>query len=144
MTTCLGRSFIAVRKVGREYDLIVRHGGDEFVCGLLDLDIDDALDRFEKARKDPAGHRLGFSVGLAVSTATRPSMGSLTERTSLCTNSAGKTERLRSLECCGLRLRAPPITTIWRRVRRLDRAGGVAPFFGCLRCPNKLSGIYGH
>lgn len=56
----------AVRKVVREYDLIVRYGGDEFICGLGDLDLDDAADRFAKAREDLAGHGVTFSVGLAV------------------------------------------------------------------------------
>lgn len=30
----------------RSYDLIVRYGGDEFLCGLLDMDVAAAADRF--------------------------------------------------------------------------------------------------
>jgi diguanylate cyclase (GGDEF)-like protein len=55
-----------VRKVVRDYDLIIRYGGDEFVCGLLDLNLDDAANRFANTRKDLAGHGVAFSVGLAV------------------------------------------------------------------------------
>ncbi len=55
-----------VKKVVREYDLIIRYGGDEFVCGLLDLNLDDAANRFANTRKDLAGQGVAFSVGLAV------------------------------------------------------------------------------
>ncbi len=56
----------AVKEVVRDYDLIIRYGGDEFICGLLDLNLDDAANRFANARKDPAGGGVAFSVGLAV------------------------------------------------------------------------------
>lgn len=56
----------AVREVVREYDLIIRHGGDEFICGLLDLNLEDAANRFANARKDLAGQQVAFTVGLAV------------------------------------------------------------------------------
>jgi diguanylate cyclase (GGDEF)-like protein len=36
----------AMRANLRSYDLIVRFGGDEFVCGLLDLNLDEAALRF--------------------------------------------------------------------------------------------------
>ncbi len=54
-----------VKKVVREYDLIVRYGGDEFVCGMLDLNLEDAENRFGGMRKDLAGNGATFSVGLA-------------------------------------------------------------------------------
>lgn len=38
-----------IRGVVRDYDLIVRYGGDEFVCGLVDLGVDEARRRFEVA-----------------------------------------------------------------------------------------------
>lgn len=56
----------AVEKSVRAYDLIVRYGGDEFVCGLLDLNLDDAAGRFAETRKDLAGHGVAFSFGLAL------------------------------------------------------------------------------
>ena len=56
----------AVKGVVRDYDLIVRYGGDEFVCGLLDLNFDEAATRFARARKDLADRGVAFSVGLAV------------------------------------------------------------------------------
>lgn len=60
------RQVVAVVKtVVRDYDLIIRYGGDEFICGLLDLNLDDAADRFAKATKDLACHGVAFSVGLA-------------------------------------------------------------------------------
>jgi diguanylate cyclase (GGDEF)-like protein len=61
------RQLVAVVKtVVREYDLIIRYGGDEFICGLLNLNLDDAANRFANTRKDLGGHGVSFSVGLAV------------------------------------------------------------------------------
>ena len=54
-----------IKKVVRDYDLITRYGGDEFVCGLLDLHLDEATDRFANMRKDLADDGPAFSVGLA-------------------------------------------------------------------------------
>lgn len=47
----------SVRCVVRDYDLVIRYGGDEFVCGLLDLTLDDAANRFANTRKDLATWR---------------------------------------------------------------------------------------
>lgn len=50
----------------RAYDLIVRHGGDEFLCGISDLPLSEATRRFEVARSELAGTDDGsMSVGLA-------------------------------------------------------------------------------
>lgn len=38
----------------RSYDLIVRYGGDEFLCGILDLDVAAAADRFTSVNADLA------------------------------------------------------------------------------------------
>lgn len=38
----------------RSYDLIVRYGGDEFLCGLLDMGIAEAADRFTSVNADLA------------------------------------------------------------------------------------------
>jgi diguanylate cyclase (GGDEF)-like protein len=51
----------------RSYDPIVRFGGDEFVCGLSDTDLDGARRRFDEIRaairqSDAPG---SISVGLA-------------------------------------------------------------------------------
>jgi diguanylate cyclase (GGDEF)-like protein len=57
----------AIRSNLRSYDLIVRFGGDEFVCGLSNTDLDGAIRRFDEIRDalrraDDAG---SISVGLA-------------------------------------------------------------------------------
>lgn len=54
----------AIRDQLRSYDLIARFGGDEFVCAVLDLDLETTTQRFvqaEAALKDGAS----FTVGLA-------------------------------------------------------------------------------
>ncbi|MDP2014079.1 MAG: GGDEF domain-containing protein [Actinomycetota bacterium] len=50
----------AIRAVVREEDVILRFGGDEFVCGLLGVDLDEATRRFVHFGKDPQK-----SLGLA-------------------------------------------------------------------------------
>lgn len=55
-----------LRGVVREYDLIVRYGGDEFICGLLDLELPEAQRRFEVANASLAVTREAHvTVGLA-------------------------------------------------------------------------------
>lgn len=50
----------------RSYDMIVRYGGDEFLCGLLDMDIAAATDRFASVNADLATiHGASISLGLA-------------------------------------------------------------------------------
>jgi diguanylate cyclase (GGDEF)-like protein len=44
----------AMRSNLRSYDLIVRFGGDEFVCGLVDLTLDEAALRFSLVSADLA------------------------------------------------------------------------------------------
>ncbi len=51
----------------RSYDPVVRYGGDEFVCGLGGVDLDDVERRFDaidRSIKNDLG--VGISVGLAV------------------------------------------------------------------------------
>src|SRR5688500_10895953 len=38
----------------RSYDLIVRFGGDEFACGLFDLETDEVARRFDQVNADLA------------------------------------------------------------------------------------------
>ena len=55
-----------VRGVVREYDLIVRYGGDEFLIGLLGLDLSEVQERFQIANASLAVTREAqISVGLA-------------------------------------------------------------------------------
>lgn len=55
-----------IRGVVREYDLIVRYGGDEFLCGFLDLDLAETRRRFEAANASLAVTREAhFTAGLA-------------------------------------------------------------------------------
>jgi diguanylate cyclase (GGDEF)-like protein len=50
----------------RSYDLIVRFGGDEFVCALADLSVTTAAKRFEAAGADLEAAGMGsISTGLA-------------------------------------------------------------------------------
>lgn len=61
----LRRTVEIVRTHLRSYDLIVRYGGDEFVC-LVDLDSSEAAKRFEEVNVDLAKLEDGsISVGLA-------------------------------------------------------------------------------
>ena len=64
----------------RSYDLVVRFGGDEFVCGLLDVNIEDAATRFSLINADLAESQ-GASVtaGLA-ELAPGDSLSTLLER----------------------------------------------------------------
>jgi diguanylate cyclase (GGDEF)-like protein len=55
-----------IRKHLRSYDLIVRFGGDEFVCALAELAVSKATKRFEAARADLEAADMGsITVGLA-------------------------------------------------------------------------------
>lgn len=49
----------------RSYDLIVRFGGDEFVCGLMDLDAVTASQRFALVEADLRLRGASITVGLA-------------------------------------------------------------------------------
>lgn len=48
----------------RSYDLIVRFGGDEFVCGFSDLTTAEAAARFSLVNADLAADRISISVGV--------------------------------------------------------------------------------
>jgi diguanylate cyclase (GGDEF)-like protein len=48
----LRRTVDRIRTQVRSYDLVVRFGGDEFVCLLLDLDTSEAAKRFEAIKVD--------------------------------------------------------------------------------------------
>jgi diguanylate cyclase (GGDEF)-like protein len=62
----LRRTVDRIRMQLRSYDLIVRFGGDEFVCLLLDLDTSEAAERFEAIKVDLEETEQGsITVGLA-------------------------------------------------------------------------------
>ena len=55
-----------IRSRLRSYDLIVRFGGDEFLCVLLDVTIEEAAKRFALVSADLAStQKASISVGLA-------------------------------------------------------------------------------
>lgn len=56
----------AIRDHLRDYDLIVRFGGDEFLCALLDVTMAEAAKRFSLVNADlGAEHQASITVGLA-------------------------------------------------------------------------------
>jgi diguanylate cyclase (GGDEF)-like protein len=55
----------AIRARFRSYDLIVRFGGDEFLCGLLDLTADEVNTRCALVNEDLAGQGASITAGVA-------------------------------------------------------------------------------
>lgn len=56
----------AIRSNLRSYDLLIRFGGDEFVCGLVDMSIAEAGQRFAEVNATlTLSDRSGITVGLA-------------------------------------------------------------------------------
>jgi diguanylate cyclase (GGDEF)-like protein len=62
----LRRTVDTIRTQLRSYDLIVRFGGDEFVCVLLEVNLSEASRRFDTIRAELAKNQGGsIKVGLA-------------------------------------------------------------------------------
>ncbi len=62
----LRRIVAAIRRHIRAYDLIVRFGGDEFLCAFVDLTLEQAAERFALVNADLAQPpRVSISAGLA-------------------------------------------------------------------------------
>lgn len=56
----------SLREVLREYDVVVRYGGDEFLCGLAGVGMADAAMRLERLNADlTKGNQGSITVGLA-------------------------------------------------------------------------------
>ena len=50
----------------RSYDLVVRYGGDEFICGFPALDVNDGAERFARINEDlAASDEASVAFGLA-------------------------------------------------------------------------------
>lgn len=54
-----------IRRRVRSYDVIVRWGGDEFLCGLLDIGLEEAGERFAGVNADLAAQHAAVTSGLA-------------------------------------------------------------------------------
>jgi diguanylate cyclase (GGDEF)-like protein len=72
----LKRVVAAIREHTRSYDLIVRVGGDEFVCAMSSVMLPDARDRFSAIASQLASHAHAVSIrtGFAQLTATETSV----------------------------------------------------------------------
>ncbi len=63
--TLLRATVDSIRAHLRSYDLIIRFGGDEFVCALLDVTMAEAVKRFTLVNADlAAAHEASVTVGL--------------------------------------------------------------------------------
>jgi diguanylate cyclase (GGDEF)-like protein len=71
----------AMRSKLRSYEPVVRFGGDEFVCAIGDVDLNQAKERFEAVQSSVAAssHGGGISVGLA-ELRSDDTLGTLIER----------------------------------------------------------------
>ena len=65
----LRRVVASIRAHLRSYDVIVRVGGDEFVCGLADLTLAEAVKRFSLVNTDLGVSRAAISFGVSELTA---------------------------------------------------------------------------
>jgi diguanylate cyclase (GGDEF)-like protein/PAS domain S-box-containing protein len=70
--TLLETTVRVIREHLRAYDVIIRIGGDEFVCVMSGATVDDACRRFEGIQADAADTGLGIRFGIA---ALRPGDG---------------------------------------------------------------------
>ena len=55
----------SIRSHLRSYDLVVRFGGDEFVCALIDVSMAQAAERFAAVNEKLEGRNASITVGLA-------------------------------------------------------------------------------
>lgn len=55
----------AIRAAVREYDIVIRYGGDEFICGLLGIGLGEATSRFDRMSSDLGRSDGSATVGLA-------------------------------------------------------------------------------
>lgn len=55
----------SIRTVVRASDVLVRYGGDEFLCGLVDVSLGEAAQRFHRANAALAAHQASITAGLA-------------------------------------------------------------------------------
>ena len=55
-----------VRQVVRDYDVIVRYGGDEFICGMADVTVADVRERLGRANHALHNENASVSVGVVL------------------------------------------------------------------------------
>ena len=65
-----------IRRVVRDYDVVLRYGGDEFICGMADTHIADVVERFDRVN---AALRAGSNASVTVGVAERQKGESLAE-----------------------------------------------------------------
>ena len=65
----------------RSYDLVIRYGGDEFLCGLPGSDLDRAQHRFDAVARTLAERNPGMSVSIGLAELANPdTLDALTAR----------------------------------------------------------------
>jgi diguanylate cyclase (GGDEF)-like protein len=83
----------------RSYDVVVRYGGDEFLCGLPGSDLDGAQRRFDAVARTLAEQNPGASVSIGLAELANPdTLDALTARADASLYAARRNARGRANE----------------------------------------------